>query len=149
MKLEKGMWVAVVDGARGLVYVNDGTAFEPQLRLVRKTSQDNPSTAEQGRDRPVRSHGGPTGQHGTFAPKDLHQKAEDTFVKAFAHALEADATANAFKSVVIVAPPNSMSVIRQSTGAALKPKIAREITADYTKQSTADIATAVAKALEG
>jgi protein required for attachment to host cells len=149
MKLEKGMWVAVVDGARGLVYVNDGTGLEPHLTLVRKTEQDNPSTAEQGRDRPVRSHGGPGGQHGTFAPKDLHQKAEDTFVATFAHALEVDAAAHAFKSVVIVAPPGSMSIIRQSTGAALKPKIVREITADYVKHSTADIAKAVAKALEG
>ncbi|MEQ1649879.1 MAG: host attachment family protein [Hyphomicrobiaceae bacterium] len=149
MKLEKGMWVAVVDGARGLVYVNDGTALEPQLKLVRKIEQDNPSTAEQGRDRPVRSHGGPSGQHGTFAPKDLHQKAEDTFVAAFAHALEADAAAHAFKSVVIVAPPVAMNIVRQSTGTALKPKIVREITSDYTKHSTADIAKAVVKALEG
>ena len=115
MKLEKGMWVAVVDGARGLVYVNQGTAMDPELALVRKTEQDNPKSADQGRDRPVRSHTGPSGQHGTFAPNDLHQKAEDRFVADFADALEADAAAHAFKKIVLVAPPVAMGALRKAS----------------------------------
>ncbi len=148
MKLATNMWVAVLDGAHGIIFANEGTALAPHL-VARKTyRQDNPPAHEQGRDRPGRVHESMGhGRSGVEIP-DPHQKAEDTFVNAIIAELAHEATNGAFEKLVIVAPPVALGVLRKHIGHALAPYIVKEIAADYTKMPVAEITAAVVKALE-
>lgn len=88
MKIKTGTWVVVADGARGLILVNEGTAFEPDLKALRVYEQDNPKTSEQGRDRPPRSFQSVGDRRSAMATPDLHQRAEDRFVEQIMADLE-------------------------------------------------------------
>ena len=149
MKLATGMWVAVLDGARGLILVNEGSALEPKLSVKQSYSQDNPPTHEQGRDKPPRAFDSNGTHRSAMEAPDLHQKAEDRFVAGVMADLEKAAVADAFDKIVIVAPPVALGTIRKAFGSALKPKIVKEISADYVKKPVTDIAAAVQEALEG
>ena len=149
MKIAADMWIAVVDGSKGLVLVNDGNAVEPKLSVRRVYGLDNPPTHEQGRDQPPRAYdAGGTHRSAMEAP-DLHQKAEDRFVQEFVRELEVDAEAGAFEKLVIVAPPVALGELRRHVGPALAKRIVKEIAADYVKMPVPEIAKAVAKALAG
>lgn len=149
MKLATNMWVVVLDGAKGLILVNEGTALEPRLKVVRTFQQENPATHEQGRDKPGRMNDS-IGQHkSSMEAPDLHQRAEDEFVAGVMAELEKEAAKGAFDKLVLVAPPVALGTVRKEIGAQLKPKIVKEISADYVKKPVADIAKAVQKALEG
>lgn len=149
MKLAAGMWVAVIDGARGLILVNEGTALEPKLAVRQSYHQDNPPTHEQGRAKPPRAFDANGTHRSALETPDLHQRAEDEFVAGIVADLEKAAVADAFDKIVIVAPPVALGTIRKAFGNALKPKIVKEISADYVKKPVTDIAAAVQKALEG
>lgn len=149
MKLASGMWVAVVDGSRGVVLVNEGSALAPRLKVLRSHQiGDNPPSHQQGDDRPGRVFDS-SGHHrsATEAP-DLHQKAEDRFVAAFVSRLEQDAAAGLFDKLVIAAPPVALGVLRKQLAPPLAERVVKEIAADYVKMPVDAIADAVIAALE-
>ncbi len=148
MKLATNMWIAVLDGAKAIVMVNEGTAFEPRLKVLRTLAQENPPTHELGRDRPGRVNDG-SGQHkSAVEAPDLHKRAENAFIAEVMDALERHAEKGAFEKIVLAAPPVALGTARQQIGQALKQRIVLEIAADYVKMPTQDIAKAVQKALE-
>ena len=149
MKLKAGLWVVVADGARGLVLVNEGTAIEPDLKVLRVYEQDNPKTSEQGRDKPPRSFQSFGDRRSAMATPDLHRRAEDRFVEQIIADLGKDAAANAFEGVVIVAPPVALGEMRKAANGALEKRIVTWIDKDLTNHSVPDITAAVAKVLEG
>ncbi len=148
MKLSTNMWVAVLDGSKAIVMVNEGTALEPRLKVLHTLAQENPPTHEQGRDRPGRLND-MSGQHrSSVEAPDLHQRAENAFIAEVMKALERDANKGAFEKIVVAAPPVALGTLRREVGLALKPLIVKEIAADYVKMPTQDIARAVQRALE-
>lgn len=149
MKLATGMWVAVMDGAKAIVLSNEGTAFEPRLKVVHAMAQDNPPTRDQGRDRPGRMNDVSGPHKSSMEAPDLHQRAEDTFIASVMDALEREAAKGAFDKIVLAAPPVALGTARKEIGAQLKSRLVKEIAADYVKMSVADIAKAVEKVLEG
>jgi protein required for attachment to host cells len=149
MKLATNMWIAVIDGAKAIVMVNEGTAFEPRLKVLRTMTQDNPPTRDQGRDRPGRMNDMSGPHKSSMEAPDLHQRAEDAFIADVMDALERHAEKGAFEKIVLAAPPVALGTVRKQVGAHLKPRIVKEISADYVKMPTQDIAKAVEKVLEG
>lgn len=148
-KIAKDMRVAVIDGGRGLILVNTGTALEPRLSVVRSYEIENPPSREQGRDKPGRFND-PGGEHRSAVEiADLHQKAEDAFVSGIIADLDREAADDAFDRIVIAAPPIALGVVRKTMGAELKKRVVKEIAADYVKMPLPDIARAVQRALEG
>lgn len=149
MKIAADMWIAVVDGGKGLVLVNEGNALEPRLVVRRTYGVDNPPTHEQGRDKPPRAFDAGGTHRSSIETPDLHQKVEDRFVQDFVRDLEADAQVGAFERLVIVAPPVALGVLRRHIGKALADRIVKEIAADYVKMPVGEITKAVAGALAG
>lgn len=148
MKLAADTWVAVLDGARGLILVNQGTAVEPRLATRQVFHQDNPPAHEQGRDRPGR-YPDPGGQHRSAVEiPDPHKKAETRFVDQIVQALDKEAASGAFERIVIVAPPVALGDVRKAAGDALRARIIKEIAADWVKMPVPDITAALVKALE-
>ncbi len=84
-----------------------------------------------------------------MATPDLHRRAEDQFVSQIMGDLAKDASANAFEGVVIVAPPVALGEMRKAVKGELEKRIVSWIGKDYTNHPVPEIATAVAKALEG
>lgn len=148
MKLAADTWVAVLDGARGLILVNEGTAMQPKLAMHKVYHQENPPAHEQGRDRAGR-YPDPGGQHRSAVEiTDPHKKAEARFVDDIIGALEKEAASGAFEKLVLVAPPVALGEARKAAGAALEAKIIKEIAADWVKMPVPEITAAVVKALE-
>ena len=149
MKLSSGMWVAIVDGGRGLVLVNEGSALEPRLKVLRShDGGDNPPSHEQGDDRPGRVNDS-SGHHrsSTEAP-DLHQRTEDRFVAAFVRQLSEDAAAGRFEKLVVAAPPVALGILRKQVEQPLADLIVKEIAADYVKMPVEAITKAVVAVLD-
>lgn len=140
--------VLITDGARALVFRNEGDAAAPDLRLVRSHSQDNPATHEQGRGPPPRTQDS-TERRSSIEQTDLHQEAEDRFVAGIAADMERDLRAGDFDSLIVVAPPVALGVYRRAVGAAVKKVTVAEIDKDLTKHPPGEIAAHVMKALEG
>ncbi len=148
MKLRTGMWVVALDGSRGLVLVNEGTAFEPSLKTLRSYGQDNPRTSEQSRDRETRVFQSADGRRSTAEMSDLHQKAEDRFIAGIVADLDREAADNAFKAIAIAAPPSALGLFRKLSGDELSRRVVLWIDKDFTRHPVPDIAALVAKALE-
>ena len=149
MKLKTGTWVVVADGARGLILVNDGTALEPRLRVERTYAQDNPKTSAQGRDKPARTYESTGSRRSSAEVPDLHQRAEDDFVRNIMSDLEEAASAGKFEHAVVIAPPVALGEMRKSANKDVTARIAVWIDKDLTKAPVSDITSAVVKALEG
>ncbi len=148
MRLKSGAWVLVADGGKALVLVNENTALEPQLRVLRSDSQDNPKTSEQGRDRPARTFESSNPRRSAAEVPDLHQRAEDAFVTRTLAALEKDAAAGAFEELVIVAPPVALGTIRKAATKALAAHVVAFVDKDLTKEPLPALTKAVLKALD-
>lgn len=149
MKIAANMWIAAVDGSKGLVLVNEGNAVEPNLVVRSVDGIENPPTHEQGRDKPPRAFDSSGTHRSAIEAPDLHQKAEDRFVEDFVRKLAAEAAAGAFDQIVIAAPPVALGELRRHVTPELAKRIVKEIAADYVKMPVADITKAVAKALQG
>lgn len=149
MKMKKGIWVVVADGARGLVLVNEGNASEPSLKVVRVYEQDNPKTSEQGRDRPPRAFTSFSDHRSAMAAPDLHRRAEDRFVAQIVADLGKDLAAGSFEDLVVVAPPVALGEMRKAANGALAKTIVATLDKDLTAHNIPEITAAVAKALEG
>ena len=149
MKLKSGHWVLVADGARGLILENEGTAAEPQLRVIRHFDQHTPKTSELGDAKPGRTFESVgTRRSATEAP-DLHQRAEDRFVTMIMHEIAKEASADSFEKIVIVAPPVALGEMRKAVANGLKDRITAWIDKDLTKEPIPAITKSVIKALEG
>ena len=149
MYLKKGHWLAVIDGAHGLVFVNEGTALEPDLKIVRSYGQQNPKTSEQGRDKPGRTFESVGVRRSSNEAPDLHRRAEDTFVSRIMHDLAKDAERGAFDEIVIAAPPVALGVLRKAAPKTLTARVRLWIDKDLTNEPVANIANTVAKILAG
>lgn len=149
MKLKQGLWVVVADGARGTVYVNEGTAFEPRLQSVRNYEQHHARTSELGDSKPSRTFESTGHSRSAMETPDLHQRAEDRFVDAIMSDLAKDAAAGSFEHVVIIAPPVALGEMRKVVDAHLGSRIALWIDKDLTKEPIPKITDAVVRALEG
>ncbi len=148
MKLKTGLWVVVADGGRGLILVNEGTAVEPKLSVVRNYAQDNPKTSDQGRDKPARTFESTGTRRSAAEVPDLHQRAEDDFVSGIMADLAKAASDGAFEHAVIIAPPVALGEMRKAAGKDLAPRIVAWLDKDLTKEPIAAITKAVVKALE-
>jgi protein required for attachment to host cells len=148
MKLKTGEWVVVADGSRGLILVNEGTAMEPQLKVTRTYGQDNPRTSDQGSERPTLTFESGSHRRSAEAMTDLHQRAEDRFVKGMMDDLAKEAAAGSFEHVVIVAPPVALGVMRKAAGKDLAGRVAAWIDKDLTKAPVPEITKSIVTALE-
>lgn len=149
MKINTGTWVVVADGARGLIFVNDGTAAHPSFKTLRHYGQENPRTSAQGDDKPGRHFESTGTRRSSMEVPDLHQRAEDRFVDGIMADLAKDAAAKAFDHVVIVAPPVALGEMRKKAAAEVSARVTAWVDKDLTKMPVAEIAAVLAKAGEG
>lgn len=133
LKIGSGAWVVVCDGAKALILENNGDKTHPDLRTRQVFEIENPATAEQGTDRPGRTHS-PNGQaRSAVGQTDWHDQAEARFLKNLAEKLHLAVHGGKTKELVIVAPPRALGMIRENYTPAIKEALREEIDKDLVK----------------
>ena len=139
LSIQPGEWVIVCDGAKALVLENVGDAKFPNLKTRDVYEQKVPATHEMGSDAPGRSHQSNGHARSAVEQTDWHDQQETTFLTELAHRLEAAVNSHQVKSLIVVAPPRALGVIRQHYGHALKAAVRAELDKDYVKMPVHEI----------
>jgi protein required for attachment to host cells len=139
MKIRAGEWVVVCDGAKALILENAGDATFPNLKTREVYEQDVAKTHEQGTDAPGRTFQSVGSKRSAMEQTDWHDQAEQRFLIELAKRLDAAVTAGETKSMIIVAPPRALGVLRQAYPNGLREAVKAEIDKDYVKMPVHEI----------
>jgi protein required for attachment to host cells len=133
--IHRGEWVVVCDGAKALVLENAGDEKFPNLKTLEVFEQKDLATHELGAEKPGRAYS-PAGHgvRGTIEQTDWHDQAERDFLVHLAKHLDAALVAGKVKSLIMVAPPRALGMIRPVYSHALKSAVRAEIDKDLVKQ---------------
>jgi len=132
MIINRQAWIVVADGGRANVYKNVGEIGEVKLALVRSTNQHTEHTHELGRDRPGRMNDNSGYSKSALESTNIHEVAEDRFLKAVIEHLAQDVQAGDCKEVVLIAPPQALGDLRKHLPANVAKVVVGEIVKDYT-----------------
>src|SRR5262245_42095892 len=113
LKIDRGEWVVVADGAKALVLENVGSKMSPNLRTREVHEQDNPKTRELGSDRPGRSISSVGTGRSALDQTDWHEQKEQRFLARLAARLDKAVLAGEVKSLILVAPARAIGWLRK------------------------------------
>ena len=139
VKIRKGDWVVVCDGAKAIVLENAGTAFSPKLRAKVTYEQDDPPTRELGTDAPGRAFQSVGATRSAMEQIDWHEQEEERFLSKLADRLGAAVDAGEAKSLILVAPPHALGIIRRSYSHALRRALRAEVEKDFVRTPLPEI----------
>jgi protein required for attachment to host cells len=137
--IRNGEWVVVCDGAKALVLENTGDVKFPNLKMVEVFEQKDLATHELGSDRPGRSHSSVGHGRSAVEQTDWHNQAEQAFLTHLAQHLDVALGAGKTKSLIMVAPPRALGMIRPAYSHALKSAIRAEVDKDFVKMPVHEI----------
>ena len=134
LKIRQGDWVVVCDGKKALVLENVGDEkfLNLKTREVREHADLQDARIGDRRRRAalsVRSEAGRSAMEQT----DWHAQEEDKFLHKLAGHLDAAVNAGQAKSLIIVAPPRALGVLRQAYSHNLRAAVRAEIDKDFVK----------------
>ena len=138
-KIRHGEWVVVCDGKKALVLENAGD--EKFLNLKTREVLDHPDlkTHEIGTDEPGRSFSSVGHGRSAMEQTDWHTQEEERFLQKLAGHLDAAVKAGQTKSLVIVAPPRALGVLRPAYSHDLRKALQAEVDKDFVKMPVHEI----------
>jgi protein required for attachment to host cells len=139
LAIEQGDWVVVCDGSKALILENIGDEKFPNLQTKEVYQQKNPPTHAQGTDAPGRSFSSVGHGRSSVEQTDWHRQAEEEFLQDLAGRLDAALGAGDTKSVIMVAPPRALGILRQAYSPNLKHAVRKELDKDYVKMPVHEI----------
>ena len=139
LKIHSGDWVVVCDGAKALILQNEGDAVALNLKTREVHEQPDEKTREQGTDAPGRSINSNGSRRSAMEQTDWHDQAEQRFLTELSRRLDAAVTAGETKSMILVAPPRALGVLRQASTANLRHAVRAEIDKDYVRMPVPEI----------
>ncbi len=148
-ELTNGTWVLIADGEKALYLRNITDAEDPNLEVVRKEEQENPSTRDQGTDRPGRMPDDSQSHRSAMDEADWHRLAKERFAHDLADHLYELAHKNVFERIVIVAPPRVLGELRDHLHQEVTRRVVAEIPKDLTQHPVGDIEQNLKKTLAG
>ncbi|HWJ73767.1 MAG TPA: host attachment protein [Kaistia sp.] len=125
-------WVLVCDGAKALILQNEGTLELVNLKLVDVLEHDGAAAHELGSDRPGRVHESLGQSRSAVEMTDLHERAEAEFLKRVADELTGILQERQARSLVLVAPPKALGLLRQAFPASVRTIAKQELAKDLT-----------------
>ncbi len=137
--IRHGEWVVVCDGAKALVLENTGDAKFPNLKMREVYEQKDLPTHLLGADKPGRTHSSTGPGSSSVTQTDWHNQAEQAFLTHLAQRLDAEIAAGKVKSLILVAPPRALGMIRHAYSHNLRSAIRTEIDKDLVKHPVHDI----------
>jgi protein required for attachment to host cells len=137
--VRRGDWVVVCDGKKALVLENVGDTKVLNLKTREVYEQPDPKTSEQGTDKPGRSVNSIDSRRSAMEQTDWHDQEEERFLQRLASRLEAEVNAGNVKSVIVVAPPRALGVLRQAYSQNLRNVLRAEIDKDLVRMPVSEI----------
>lgn len=137
--IRNGEWVVVCDGAKALILENAGDAKFPNLKTIEVFEQKDLPTRELGTDAPGRAFSSVGNLRSAVGQTDWHDQAERAFLVQLAQRLDAAVTAGKPKSLIIVAPPRALGMLRPAYSHALKGAVRAELDKDFVKMPVHEI----------
>ena len=146
------LWVAAFDGGKAMIFENTGPRTAPDLALRAEFEIDNPPDRDQVSDAPGRLADGAGRSGGAGLPKGVavgassvehanaHDLAETEFVSDFIRHLNAEAEAERFGELIILAAPRALGVARPVMEPALTDRIIAQEPKDVVRESNSVIA---------
>ena len=133
LKIRQGDWVIVCDGKKALMLENAGD--EKFLNLKTREVQEHavPKTSDLGTDQPGRSFSSVGSGRSAVEQTDWHRQEEDRFLQKLVSQLDHSVKVGEVKSLVIVAPPRALGVLRQAYSHNLRAALRAEIDKDFVK----------------
>jgi protein required for attachment to host cells len=127
--------VFVGDGRKALFLRNAGDEKFPNLTTEQVFVDQNPSTHDQGSERPGRLFAGASAreQRSAIEPTDWHEIEEQRFARKVADAFEKLVRERKVKAAIIAAPPRTLAELRHAFHDDVKARIVAEIDKDFTK----------------
>ena len=138
--IRHGEWVVVCDGAKALILKNAGDTRFPNLKTIKVLEQRDLPTHALGTDAPGRTINSVSSARSAVEQTDWHDQSERTFLVHLAQQLDSAVTAGKAKSVIVVAPPRALGMIRPAYSQTLKGAVRAEVDKDFVKMPIHDIA---------
>jgi protein required for attachment to host cells len=145
VKIDSDAWVLVADGEKYLILRNAGDRARPDLRVIDERTQENPATRDQGTDQPGRL-AEPGSGRSAIEPTDWHRLEKERFAKDLAERLRLWALDGRFETLVLVADPRTLGVLRPTLHKAVTARLAGEIAKDLTGAPVQEIEAVLAAA---
>lgn len=143
MALPNNALVLVLDGRKMLFFRNQGDENQIDLRTEAHDEREDAYDRELKTDAPGNAATGMTGGGDTHRPAysetDYHQQEEDIWVKDAAEQLKKRALRNDFDSLVIVAPPKALGVLRKELHKEVERRIVLTINKEMSGRPIPDI----------
>jgi protein required for attachment to host cells len=131
--VRRGDWVVVCDGKKALLLENLGDTKVLKLKTREVHEQPDAKTSDQGTDKPGRSVNSIDSRRSAMEQTDWHVQEEERFLQRLASRLDAEVNAGNAKSVIMVAPPRALGVLRQAYSQNLRNVLRAEIDKDLVK----------------
>ena len=144
MLVRKDSKIIAVDGSRMAMFKNIGEAFAPVLELIEEHKNPSLRTSEIGTDKPGRSFQSKSPSRGAHELTDFQQQEEDRFVTEVAEKIE-KIVAEKKASVVLVAAPRALGVIRKHLNTETSAQLLAEIPKDFGSDDAEALAKMLAK----
>ncbi|MDO9527478.1 MAG: host attachment family protein [Gemmobacter sp.] len=126
-KLKDGTWVLVADSEKALILANRGSGNPPDLRVLRKTEQDNPPDREQGTDQPGRTQSSHGPGSSAYDETDWHELGKERFAGELADLLYKHAHASSYEDIVLIAAPDVLGNLRKALHKEVIARVVAEI----------------------
>jgi protein required for attachment to host cells len=139
MHLKEGAWVVVCDGAKAIILENIGDAGMPDLRMREAEEQPAWRTRDIGSDAPGRAINSVGSARSAVEQTDYHEESERTFLTDLARRLDKALADRETKSIVIVAPPRALGMLRHAYSPQLRKAIAEEVDKDLVAMPIGEI----------
>jgi protein required for attachment to host cells len=133
LSIHEGEWVVVCDGAKALILENAGDAKFPNLKTRDVFEHKALATHDLGTDKPGRSHSSVGHGRSAVAQTDWHDQAEQEFLADLVKKLDGAVEQHKVKTLIIVAPPRALGMIRPLYSVALRAAVRAELDKDLVK----------------
>ena len=133
LKIRQGDWIVVCDGRKALVLENAGDEKFLNLKTREVYEHADAKTHELGTDAPGRAFASVGTERSAMEQTDWHVQEEERFLHKLAGHLEAELNGGHAKSLIIVAPPRALGVLRQAYSHNLRKALRAEIDKDFVR----------------
>ncbi|MQB43680.1 host attachment family protein [Rhizobium sp. ICMP 5592] len=132
IRIARGTWVVICNGAKALMLENAGGGLQPDLQTRETLEQPSAPDRERGTEKPGRTH--QAGGIGGSAVEETawQDQAEEEFLKGVAGKIDTLVQSKGIKSVVLVAPPRALGILRPRLAAHSQAAIVAELAKDLT-----------------
>jgi protein required for attachment to host cells len=138
--IRHGEWVVVCDGAKALILENTGDTKFPNLKTIKVFEQEDLPTRALGTDAPGRTNNSVGKSKSAVEQTDWHDQSERQFLAQLVRHLDGVLGAGKTKSLILVAPPRALGMIRPAYSQTLKGALRAEVDKDFVKMPVHEIA---------